>query len=79
MSPEASSKGSARPRIRIHSDTGEVLLEKSGRGTKDGAGLTHEPLLSELYDWAQITSRDLHRRGRSPRGLMAAGAIGHRA
>lgn len=57
------------PRIRIHSDTGEVLLEKSwGEGTKDGgAGLTHEPLLSELYDWAHDHLQD-----------HAIVAVGHR-
>lgn len=37
------------PRILIRSDEGEVLLEKQWM---DGAGLTHEPLLDELYDWA---------------------------
>ncbi|MCJ2181457.1 acetate/propionate family kinase [Novosphingobium sp. 1949] len=37
------------PSLRIATDTGEVLLEKSW---SDGAGLTHADLLDFLFDWA---------------------------
>ncbi|NOW48958.1 acetate kinase [Novosphingobium sp. SG751A] len=43
------------PRIRICQDDGVVLLEKSW---PDGAGLTHEELLGELFGWAQDHLRE---------------------
>lgn len=43
------------PRIRIRQDDGVVLLEKSW---PDGAGLTHEELLGELFGWAQDHLRE---------------------
>jgi hypothetical protein len=69
MSPEASSKGSARPAHPHPQRYGRSPARKSwGEGTKDGgAGLTHEPLLSELYDWAHDHLQD-----------HAIVAVGHR-
>ncbi|MDZ7895576.1 MAG: acetate/propionate family kinase [Sphingobium sp.] len=37
------------PQVVIRADDGQVLLDKQW---PDGAGLPHEPLLGELFDWA---------------------------